>query len=215
MQFFKASAIACFLSVFSLGAHASVISIDFDTAANGDAITGGDIINGQYSSLGVHFSGFENGGQVNTIALPSDYTSFSSNSWYNIDDGMSYAVDVLTVSFDSAVENLQWVTSVGGQLTGGAAIDFIAYDAMGAILEQVSVSGADAGSVFAQTSFSASGIIKVEMFETSGSWFWGIDDLSFSFVPQTPGGSGDVPLPATALLLGLGLAGIAVGRRKA
>lgn len=213
MQFVKASAIACFLSVFSFGAQASVINIDFDTAANGDAIADYDVISGQYASLGVHFNAFEDGNQVDSSAMPGGMTTFSTNSWYNFDANW-LAADVMTITFDSAVENLQWLASVGGMLSG-ELINFIAYDSMGTILEQLSISSSDTTSLNAHMGFSASGITKVEMFQPSDGWYWGIDDLSFSFVPQAPGGSGDVPLPATALLLGLGLAGIAVGRRKA
>jgi len=211
MQFLKPSVVGCILVIFSINAQASLVEIDFDTTPEGTSIAAWDAVSGQYSSIGVNFSAFEDGAAVSTELFPANFfglSPFSSNSWYNTDSNFGFAADKLTITFDAAVENLQWKTAVQGGVSAG--ISFIAYDALGAIIEQTSTISST--STVEYNGFSVSGIYKVDLLQPSDDWFWGLDDISFNFVDT---GSGQVPLPATVLLMGLGLVGLRASRRKA
>ena len=55
-------------------------------------------------------------------------------------------------------------------------------------------------------SFSVSGIRRIDMVQPSDSWGWAMDNLAFSAVA--------VPATAGVLLLGIGVAGLLVNRKK-
>lgn len=187
---------------------ANAVLIDFDTLPGGGAIANGTVITNQYSALGVNFSLLENGSFISGAYADQRWASNtenppnnSGNELLNCYNGSDCSrADILRIEFDSMVNNVSWYTDS----EGGVSILFNAYDASDNLLESISVVSLFPS--FISTSFTVSGISRIDGLQPSDDWTWGMDNLSFDVAA--------VPEPTSIVLLGLGLAGIGFSRKK-
>lgn len=187
--------------LIGMASPAQAVLIDFDNLPGGGSLATLSVLKEQYASLGVHFSAFEDGVEVDSQVL--DIAPFSGNYWGNTgNEFQGEAHDVLRIEFDSPVENVSWRT----QSFGGAQIDFIANDDAGNLLEIVPGMGS-----WVSTSFSATNISRITAQQPFDFWGWGMDELTFDVVAAAP-----IPEPTTFALWGVlgGLGLIAAQRRR-
>ena len=179
-------------------ANAQSISIDFDTSPVGP-LSGGTVLTNQYSSLGVNFTGFENGIEVPTYV--DDYWGSSpggGNYWTNClpdnaDNWGAARRDVLRISFDVPVSDLgfdYWTS------WGSGTVTFNFYDTSNALIDTqvLSTSGWESSSFAYGT-----GISYLDMLQPRDDWAYAVDNFNF-----TP-----IPAPGAILLgsIGAGLVG--------
>lgn len=191
--------------VLVVPAHA--VLIDFDTSPDGQ-LAFGEVLTTQYASLGVTFSGVENGGATDTwvstqFACGTATPNHSGNCWNNFFGNPR--ADILRIVFDNPVENVQWFTdSEGDPVNPG--IRFEAYSASDVLLETIFVDDTNFPD-FQLTAFSVSGISRIDMLQPTDGWGWALDDLSFDALLA-------VSEPTTLALLALGIVGIGAARRR-
>jgi len=174
---------------------ASATIVDFDNLPDGGTLGLNTILTDQYSSLGVTFSATENGRTVDAAVINS-YSPYSGNYWANTTSGsFGPRHDVLSITFDNAVEDVSWLTHSYGR----SPILFNAYDKAANLLESFDTYGR-----WVETSFSSSGIYRIDAVQPLDHWGWGMDNLSFVTIPE----------PQTILFLCVGLAGMFYLRRK-
>ena len=196
--FKKIAVLATLLGTFGVSLGANAIIIDFD------GLSSSEVLDEQYASLGVHFSAYENGLAVGSIAGTSLTGTYDtpSNVWSNCYPSIcSSRADVLRIDFDMSVENLQWYTDTAGSLQP----TFNAYDIDGILLETVFAT-ATSETVYALSSFSSSGIAAVELLQPSDNWGYYIDTISFDVA--------SVPEPSVLALLAIGLVGVGFTKRR-
>jgi hypothetical protein len=191
--------ILCLFGCLFFGS-ANATLIDFDTLPGGGVLSSGTSLTNQYASEGVLFSAFENGSLVDNTVVGN---LVGSNYWYNCYPTICGSrADILRIDFDSLVDNVSWVTDTEGTPPGSGII-FNAYDSIGSLIDSTSIT---ISGTAISTSFSVSGISYIEMLQASDSWAWGIDNLSFDATT--------VPEPTSIILLGLGLAGIGLSKKR-
>ena len=191
------SFICLFAGLFVGSANATLI--DFDNLPGGGTLAANSVLTNQYSSLGVTFSATENASSVSSTVINS-FSPTDGNYWANTTNGsFGPRHDILTMSFDNAVENVSWLT----QSYGSLSITFNAYDLASNLLETISTSGS-----WVSTGFASSGISRIDALQPHDGWGWGLDNLSFDTMAVT------VPEPSSITLFSLGLIGLSLLRRK-
>lgn len=191
--------LASIITIGSLSGRADAVTlIDFSNSPVG-ALSAGSILTTQYSSFGVIFSATENGLPVN-LAVVDNYTVAAGGIYLGNTDSNTFLNrhDTITITFSNPVNNVSWLTESLGNLS----ITFNAYSSSNALLQTVVTPAA--GVSWGATSFSVSGISRIEANQPVDNWAWGLDNLSYTAVPE----------PASALLLGLGSLGILARRRR-
>ena len=193
----------------SATAFAAPTTNNFDVDDDGVAIAANTSITDQYADLGVNFLGLEDGLDIDINAAPDpdgDPMQSAPNALTNCSDASVICpgnrADVIAISFDQAVSGISvWVNSLGSE-----DITFELYDAADNLLETSSIGDTDAYDLL---SFSAVGVVLIEILQPSDGWAYAIDDLTFT------SGAAPVPVPGALVLFGSGLAAFAARRRKA
>ncbi len=168
------------------------VLVDFNTDPDGNALGNGEVLTNQYAAWGVSFTALEDG-QTVASTVWNDIPS-RGNIWLNTGEVLGAgAWDVLRIEFAFPVMDVQWLT----YSLGASSVTFRAYDADDNLLETVAKSGDDA-----PTEFSVSGISRIDGEQATDDWFWGMDNLSYTPVPEPS---------AAALWLLLGMFGVGYG----
>jgi hypothetical protein len=192
-------AAACLMLAYA-PAHGAIILIDFDTLPGGGPLADGSVLTTQYASVGATFSAIENGSPTASWAS-QDFASDapnppnnSGNAWNNF-FGAPRA-DILRVTFATPVSNVQWYTDSEGD-PGSPGIKFEAFDSVGTLLETVFVGDTNFPN-FLLTSFSVSGISRIDASQPFEDWGWALDNLQFETSDV------EVPEPASLVLFAIG-----------
>lgn len=173
-------------------AHATPVTIDFDTLPGGDTVASGTQIGNQYASLGVTFSLFENGTFVgNPVAA-----GLGGNSLYNTAGLFRPLADVLLIDFTTPVADVSFMTY--GLLGDDTSFDFLAYDAGGHLLRTIT----NHNGGWMNVSFTGTPVARIEARQGSDWGTYLLDNLRFDPVVAP------VPEPGTLMLMGTGLVGL-------
>ncbi|WP_246840604.1 PEP-CTERM sorting domain-containing protein [Lacimicrobium sp. SS2-24] len=198
--------IACLLVCLFAGPVNATL-IDFDSLPGGGAVVSGTAITNQYSSLGVTFSVLEDG--ITQTGGPLATTEFAPlgqqgnrlGNFYNFSTG--FRADILRIEFSALVSNVSFDFFPQGDSGGQTRV--LALDSSLAPISDT-MTGISGFPGIQNFSVTGSGISRLDIFQPSDGWNWGLDNLSFDSV--------QVPEPSSIALLGLGLASIGFSRRK-
>lgn len=190
---------------------ASAATIDFDTLPGGGVVASGMVISDQYASVGVTFSLFEDnayeGGAVaTTVFAQVGQEGNRLSNMYGSSSVDYHRADILRIDFATPVNDVSFdflpQGSEGG-LTRVLALD----SSLTAISDQTT---GISGLMPARYTVAGAGISRIEIFQPSEGWHWGLDNLTFTPAPATV--PVPVPEPTLMLLAAIGL-GVASSRR--
>lgn len=185
----------------ALAAPAHAVVIDFDTLPGGNAVADGTIVTDQYSSAGVTFSLFEDGvtrsdgPQAVAKYAPTGQQGNRLGNFYDDDE----RGDVLRIEFSQLASDIAFDFFPQGD--SGDQTRVIAYDENGNELSN-ELTGINEFPKIALFNVAADGVRRIEIFQPTDGWNWGLDNLSFTF------GLTSVPEPSALMLL----AGVLAGR---
>jgi hypothetical protein len=193
--------------VGGVSAHAANTTINFDVDALANPITapfsftGAVALTDLYSALGVTFGGSATG--LGGAILTDSTFGRPALSGSNI---LAFNSSAVSAHFP---ENIYFASAIGYVeiwMAGSYDVDTVtmtAYDASGNVLGTSTVASQD----WARLSVFSPGIAKVTLDRIAGTGGTEFDNLTF-------GDTRPVPVPATILLLGPGLVGLAAIRRR-
>jgi hypothetical protein len=204
-RFCVAVALVALLPLAAGQAQAGIISIDFDTFPGGAPVPSGTPLTTQYSALGVVFTGFENGVEIapevraqQFISVPASQPNYLTNFSNFPSTSDPDRLDEIRMTFSVPVSDVNMIINTATTNT----ITFDLYDMSGTFLGSQSRVGN--GVLNVPISLSGADIGRISAFQPTDGWWWSVDNLEFTPVPE----------PATLSLLGLGLLAVARKRRR-
>jgi PEP-CTERM motif len=193
MTIFKAGAGAIAL-LFAVQANAATVTIDFEGLAPGSVV--GTISGATFSGTG-------------DIIVFDFLGQFAQSGVNTIADASSFSAD-LYVDFASAVSGLSFYSSGDNDVGVQAQIRVFVNGLVSSIVNLVG--DGDVLTTDLQDLSAFNDVTRIEIFNVTDAFGLVYDDFTFTTGSAPP----PVPLPASVLLLGAGLAGLGVfGRRKA
>jgi hypothetical protein len=199
--------LAALLLVSPFAANGTLIN--FDDLADGTPLTD------QYAALGVVFSGIENNAtrtpEVRAqqfASVPTSAPNYLTNFFVPGSVGGDARLDYLVIDFvDGVADNVSlWLNTAGDE-----SIGFRLFDENDVFLGVTSLAGSGTDNVFHTL---GSGIGRIEARQPVDNWWWSLDDLEFDFTPSVVEPPVSVPEPGTLALLGIGLFGMGLARRR-
>ena len=176
-------------------------TINFDVLPGGGAIASGTVLTTQYLSLGVTFTGFEDGVEFapeirsqQFISVPNSLPNYLTNFHHFPSTAAPDRLDEIRMTFATGVTNVQMVLNTAGTND----ITFAIYNTVGTLLSTVTRSGSGASNV--AITLPGTNVGRISAFQPTDTWWYSIDDLQFDQVQA------GVPEPTTMTCLFAGLA---------
>lgn len=201
-----AAAAFCFATL--LGQATAGVIIDFDTVPGGAALPNNSVLSNQYASLGITFSGFENGGAVSQPIATTQFSSefggspVSGQVLENRDVNNSRG-DIIVFDFAGSTSGIEFDFIPFG--TSGPATQIEAFDSNGNSIYNSTIGGPSGTNVNFHYVLPVAGVFSFEMRQPGDTWVWGLDNLQFNMNP--------VPEPASLTIFGT-ICLLGFGRRR-